>query len=41
MSSTGGVTCAAHSAADFEAATAAFEQTVRDLRDDGLILSLA
>jgi glutamate-1-semialdehyde 2,1-aminomutase len=41
MSSTGGVTCAAHSGAEIEAATAAFEQTVRNLRDDGLILSLA
>jgi glutamate-1-semialdehyde 2,1-aminomutase len=41
MSSTGGVTCTAHSGADIEAATAAFEQTVRALRDDGLILSLA
>ncbi|MBL8849204.1 MAG: aminotransferase class III-fold pyridoxal phosphate-dependent enzyme [Planctomycetaceae bacterium] len=41
MSSTGGVTCAAHSPADVEAATIAFEQTVIALRDEGLVLPLA
>lgn len=41
MSSTGGVTSAAHTEADIAAATAAFEQTIRALRDEGLILPLA
>ena len=40
MSSTGGLTCSAHSAADIELATAVFEHTVRSLRDEHLILSL-
>ncbi|MFO1096385.1 MAG: aminotransferase class III-fold pyridoxal phosphate-dependent enzyme [Planctomycetaceae bacterium] len=41
MSATGGVTSAAHTSDDIAAATAAFETTVRGLRDDRLILPLA
>lgn len=40
MSSTGGVTCSAHTAEDIDQATGVFEKTVLALRDDGLILSL-
>jgi glutamate-1-semialdehyde 2,1-aminomutase len=40
MSSTGGVTCAAHTPEDLERATKAFEQTVISLRDQKLIRSL-
>jgi glutamate-1-semialdehyde 2,1-aminomutase len=40
MSSTGGVTCAAHSPEDIDTATRAFEETVLALRDEGLILTL-
>lgn len=40
MSSTGGVTCAAHTTADIQHATAAFEQTVITLRDEELILCM-
>ena len=39
MSSTGGVTCAAHTPDDIDRVTAVFEQTVIALRDDGLIYS--
>ena len=41
MSSTGGLTCAAHTPDDIDRATAVFEQTVISLRDDGLIHGLA
>ena len=40
MSSTGGVTCAAHSPEDIDRATDVFEQTVLALRDERLIFSL-
>lgn len=40
MSSTGGVTSAAHTAEDIDWSTRAFEQTVRALRDQKLIHSL-
>ncbi len=40
MSSTGGVTCAAHTPDDIDRATSVFEQTVIALRDDGLIFPL-
>ena len=40
MSSTGGVTCAAHDGDDIEKATAAFEQTVVALRDEGDVLPM-
>lgn len=40
MSSTGGVTCAAHTAQDIEQSTDVFEATVLALRDEGLIYSL-
>lgn len=41
MSSTGGVTCSAHSPDDIDRATAVFEQTVFLLRDESMILSLS
>ena len=41
MSSTGGLTCAAHTPDDIDRATAVFEQTVVALRDEGLIHGLA
>lgn len=40
MSSTGGVTCAAHTPEDIQQATAAFERTVLSLRDQGLVLAM-
>jgi hypothetical protein len=40
MSSTGGVTCAAHTARDVDQSTDVFETTVLALRDEGLIYSL-
>ncbi len=40
LSSTGGVTCAAHSPNDIDQANSIFEQTIRALRDEHLILSL-
>jgi glutamate-1-semialdehyde 2,1-aminomutase len=40
MSSTGGVTCSAHTSDDIGGATVAFEQTVLALRDEGEVLSL-
>lgn len=40
MSSTGGVTCAAHTAEDIRQATDAFEQTVVALVEQGLVLTL-
>ena len=40
MSSTGGLTCAAHTPDDIDRATAVFEQTVIALRDEKLIFSL-
>lgn len=41
MSSTGGLTCAAHTPEDIRQATDTFEQTVLALRDEGLVLSLS
>jgi hypothetical protein len=41
MSSTGGVTCAAHTPEDVERAAEAFERTVISLRDQGLIHTLS
>ncbi len=40
MSSTGGVVSAVHTEQDVEQATAAFEQTVAALRDQGLVLTM-
>ncbi|MEX1232173.1 MAG: aspartate aminotransferase family protein [Planctomycetaceae bacterium] len=40
MSSTGGVLSAAHTQADIDEATVAFEQTVTALRDEGLITTI-
>ena len=40
MSSTGGVTCSAHTPEDIRQATDAFEQTVLHLRDEGIIQTL-
>ena len=40
MSSTGGVTCAAHTERDVEVATSAFEETVLALRNAGLVHDL-
>lgn len=41
MSSTGGLTCAAHTSEDIDHATSVFEQTVIALRDEKLILTLS
>lgn len=41
MSSTGGLTCTAHTSEDIDHATSVFEQTVIALRDEKLILTLS